>query len=97
MTRGYGSDTGDAGAVTIVSQHIMEVAVGYIDSGAIKVIEIIGVSEKSFKDAVDNAVSKASENLSGITGVEVIAQTARVEDGKVVRYSATCKLAFAVK
>lgn len=70
---------------------------GYIDSGAVKIIEIIGVSEKSFKDAVDNAVSKASENLSGITGVEVVAQTGRVEDGKVVRYSATCKLAFAVK
>lgn len=75
----------------------MEVRVGYIDSGAVKVIEIIGVSEKSFKDAVDNAVAKASESVSGITGIEVVAQTGRVEDGKVVRYSVTCKLAFAVK
>lgn len=70
---------------------------GYIDSGAVKVIEIIGVSEKSFEDAVGNAVSKASESVKGITGVEVIAQTASVEDGKVTRYSATCKLAFVVK
>ncbi len=70
---------------------------GYIDSGAVKVIEIIGVSEKSWEDAVDNAVKKASDSISDITGVEVVSHTARVEDGKVVRYSATCKLAFAVK
>ena len=68
-----------------------------IDSGAVKVIEIIGVSEKSFEDAVNNAVKKASESVSGITGVEVVSQTARVADGKVMRYAATCKLAFAVK
>lgn len=70
---------------------------GQIDSGAVKVIEVIGVSTKSFQDAVDNAVKKASESISGITGVEVVSHTAKVEDGKVVRYSATCKLAFAVK
>ena len=70
---------------------------GYIDSGAVKVIEIIGVSEKSFEDAIGNAVDKASESVKGITGVEVIAQTAKVDDGKVTRYSATCKLAFVVK
>jgi flavin-binding protein dodecin len=69
----------------------------YIESGAVKVIEIIGVSDKSFEDAVDNAVKKASESVSGITGVEVVSHTARVDDGKVVRYAATCKLAFAVK
>jgi len=70
---------------------------GYIDSGAVKVIEIIGVSDKSFEDAIDNAVKKASESVTGITGVEVVSQTARVEDGKVTRYAATCKLAFVVK
>ena len=69
----------------------------YIESGAVKVIEIIGVSEDSFEDAVSNAVAKASESVSGITGVEVVAQTARVSEGRVVRYAATCKLAFAVR
>ncbi len=69
----------------------------YIDKGAVKVIEIIGVSEKSFEDAVGQAVAKASESVSGITGVEVVSHTARVDDGKVTQYHATCKLAFAVK
>ncbi len=69
----------------------------YIEKGAVKVIEIIGVSPDSFEDAVQRAVSKASESVSGITGVEVVSHTARVEDGKVTQYHATCKLAFAVK
>ena len=69
----------------------------YIDKGAIKVLEIIGVSGKSFEDAVEQAVSKAAESVSGITGVEVTAQTARVDDGKVSQYHATCKIAFVVK
>lgn len=68
----------------------------YIAKGAIKVIEVIGVSEKSWEDAVGQAVSKASESVKGITGVEVTAQTARVTDGKVVQYNATVKLAFVV-
>lgn len=67
-----------------------------IDRGAVKIIEIIGVSEKSWEDAVDQAVSKASETIDGINGVEVTAFTAKVDGGKVKRYQATCKIAFAV-
>jgi flavin-binding protein dodecin len=68
----------------------------YIAKGAIKVIEVIGVSEKSWEDAVGQAVAKASESVKGITGLEVVAQTARVSEGKVVQYNATVKLAFVV-
>ena len=68
----------------------------YISKGAVKVIEVIGVSEKSWEDAVREAVNKASESVKGITGVEVIAQTARVSDSKVTQYHATVKLAFVV-
>ncbi len=68
----------------------------YISRGAIKVIEVIGVSEESWEDAVGQAVAKASESVKGITGVEVLAQTARVRDGEVTQYNATVKLAFVV-
>ncbi len=69
----------------------------FIDRGAVKVIEIIGISDKSFEDAVAQAVAKASESISGITGVEVTNMNVRVNDGKVTQYRAACKLAFAVK
>ena len=69
----------------------------FIDSGAVKVIEVIGISKDGFESAVDNAVTKASESIAGITGVEVQNFSARVTDGKVVQYRANVKLAFAVR
>jgi len=66
-------------------------------AGAIKIIEIMGVSPASFQDAVDEAVSKASESINGITGVEVIHQTADVQDGQVSVYRVTLKLSFIVR
>lgn len=69
----------------------------YIEQGAVKIVEIMGISTESFEDAVQKAVNKASESITGITGVEVVAQTARVADGRVTQYHATCKIAFAVR
>ena len=62
-----------------------------------KVIEVIGISDKSFEDAVDQAVEKAAESINGITGVEVKHLSARVADGKVSQYRAAVKLAFVVR
>lgn len=70
---------------------------GYIDRGAVKVVEIIGVSETSWEDAARTAVAKAAESLDEISGVEAVSFTARVKDGKIVSYNTTCKIAFAVK
>jgi flavin-binding protein dodecin len=67
-----------------------------ITQGVIKIIEVIGVSPKSWEDAVGRAVAKATETIDDITGVEVKSFTARVEEGKVVGYKANCKIAFAV-
>lgn len=63
----------------------------------VKVIELIGTSNKSWEDAANNAVKEAQETVSGITGVEVVAQTGRVENGVIVEFRANLKLAFVVK
>ena len=61
-----------------------------------KIIEVVGSSDTSWADAADAAVITASETVSGITGVEVEHMTAAVEDGKIVKYKTTVKIAFAV-
>jgi flavin-binding protein dodecin len=63
----------------------------------IKVIELIGTSDKNWENAANNAVAEAHETLKGITGLEVVAQTAKVEGGKVIEYRTTVKVAFLVK
>jgi flavin-binding protein dodecin len=68
----------------------------HISEGAVKVIEIIGISSKSFDDAISQAVKKASKTVKGITGFEVIKHLASVEDGKIRLYKVDLKLAFPV-
>ena len=68
-----------------------------IDTSAVKIIEIMGVSTESFEKALDQAVSKAAESINGITTVEIIDQTADVRDGKVAVYRVTVKLSFVVR
>lgn len=68
-----------------------------LDTNAVKIIEIMGVSPNSFEDALAHAVSKAAESINGISSVEVIRQTATVRDAKVARYEVTVKLSFVVR
>jgi len=62
----------------------------------IKVVELIGTSKQSWEDAASNAVKDAHRTVSGITGLEVLGQTARVENGVIAEYRATLKVAFLV-
>ena len=68
-----------------------------LDGNAVKIIEIMGVSSIGFDDAVANAVEKAAESINGITGIEVIKQTASIADGRIARYEVTVKLSFTVR
>jgi len=68
----------------------------HINEGAVKVIEIIGISPKSFDDAIQQALTKASKTVKGISGFEVIKQMASVENGKITQYKVDLKLAFSV-
>ena len=62
-----------------------------------KVIELVGSSTESWEEAVRAAVSEASRSLRGVTGVDVRDWTASIEDGEIVAYKATVKVAFAIE
>jgi len=63
----------------------------------VKVIELIGISKKSWEDAANNAVLEATKTLDNITGLEVVAQTAKVENNKIASFRTNVKVAFVVK
>ena len=63
----------------------------------IKVIELVGSSDKSFSDAVKTAVAQASQTIRGINGVDVLSTQAMVENGQITEYRATVKIAFPVE
>ena len=69
-----------------------------VPGGVVDVIELIGSSEKSFSDAVRNAVQAAARTIRQIQGVDVVNSTADVgENGELTTYKVTCKIAFLVE
>ena len=64
-----------------------------------KVIEIVGSSNQGWEDAVQVALDEASKTIHGITGLEVIDMTGKVDpsSGKIEIYRATVKIAFGVQ
>ncbi len=63
----------------------------------VKVIELIGESDKSWEDAAQNAVATAARTLRNIFGVDIVSQTAKVEGGKIRQYRTTVKIAFLIE
>jgi flavin-binding protein dodecin len=71
---------------------------GEVPGGVVKVIELVGSSQRSFSDAVRNAVAVASSTLRHIRGVDVISSSASVgPDGTISVYKVDCKIAFLVE
>ena len=65
--------------------------------GVVRVIELVGVSTQSWSDAAQRAVTRASQTLRHIPGLDVVNSTATVRDGKIVEYHVNVKLAFIVE
>lgn len=63
----------------------------------IKVIELVGNSKVSWEDAAKNAVAEAAQTVRGITGIDVVGQTAVVENGVITEYRTNVKIAFVVE
>jgi len=62
-----------------------------------KVTEITSNSPKSFDDAVQNGISRASKTLKNITGAWVADQSVSVENGKVTSYNVRMKITFVLE
>lgn len=62
-----------------------------------KVIELVGISERGFEDAINEAVRRSSKTLRSVRGVDVVGQKAIVKNGKVVEYRVNLKLSFGVE
>ncbi|HLC18839.1 MAG TPA: dodecin [Thermodesulfobacteriota bacterium] len=59
-----------------------------------KKIELVGVSAKSYEDAIRNVIDKASKSLHGLAWFEVTEQHGRIVEGKVTEFQVILKVAF---
>ncbi|MEM7587592.1 MAG: dodecin family protein [Acidobacteriota bacterium] len=62
-----------------------------------KVTEITAGSKKSFEDAVQKGISRASKTLKNITGAWVQEESVVVENGKITEWRVNMKVTFVLK
>lgn len=62
-----------------------------------KVTEITATSDKSFADAVESGIKRASKTLHGITGAWVADQEVMVDKGKVSGYRVRMRVTFVLE
>lgn len=65
-------------------------------AGTFKLIELVGTSNRSFEEAVQNAVADASKSLRELAWFEVLEQRGRIRDGAVTEYQVKVHVAFKV-
>jgi dodecin len=63
-------------------------------SSVARVTEIIAGSKKSFDDAIENGVQRATKTLKNVVGVWVASQDVVVNKGKITEYRVRLKVTF---
>ena len=62
-----------------------------------KRIELAGVSTKSYEDAIEVAVRRASETLKGLSWYEVKEMRGAIRDGSVAEYQVVVVISFEIQ
>ena len=64
------------------------------DNSVYRVTELIGVSSKSWEDAVQNAIETAARTLEDLRIAEVVKLDVTIDKGKVTGYRARLNVSF---
>jgi flavin-binding protein dodecin len=59
-----------------------------------KIIELVGSSTKSWEDAAQSAISRASKSLRDLRIAEVVQMDMHLKDGKIECYRTKLKVSF---
>jgi len=62
-----------------------------------KILELVGSSEKSIEDAIQNAITRASETIRGMKWFEVVQTRGHIEKAAVSHYQVTLKVGFTLE
>jgi flavin-binding protein dodecin len=59
-----------------------------------RVTKVTASSKTSWEDAAEQGLARAAKTLRGISGLEIVSQKAKVEDGKISEYRVTMEITF---
>jgi flavin-binding protein dodecin len=62
-----------------------------------KLIELTGSSAKSFDDAVQNAIGKASKTMRNMQWFQVLETRGHIDEGRIAHWQVTLKIGFTLE
>ena len=62
-----------------------------------KILELVGSSETSIEDAIENAISRAAKTVREMKWFEVVQTRGHVENGTVGHYQVTLRVGFTLE
>lgn len=62
-----------------------------------KILELTGSSAKSFDDAVQNAVVKASKTMRNMQWFQVVETRGHINEGRIAHWQVTLKIGFTLE
>jgi len=62
-----------------------------------KILDLVGSSEKSIEDAIQNAVSRASKTVRGMKWFEVTQMRGDIQSGSVRHYQVELRVGFTLE
>ena len=63
----------------------------------IKTIELVGVSDRSWRDAAQQALSEAAKTIRQIEGMDVISTSAVIQDNEIKEYHTHVRIKFRIE
>lgn len=66
-------------------------------SGVYKITELVGTSPVSYAEATKAAVAEAAKTVRHMDWLEVLGQSARIQDGKIEEFQVKVKIGFKVE
>jgi flavin-binding protein dodecin len=62
-----------------------------------KILDLVGSSEKSIEDAIQNAITRASKTIREMKWFEVVQTRGHIESGTVRHYQVTLRVGFTLE
>jgi dodecin len=62
-----------------------------------KILELVGSSEKSIEDAIQNALTRAAKTIRDMKWFEVVQTRGHIEKGSVGHYQVTLRVGFTLE
>jgi dodecin len=63
----------------------------------IKTIDLVGVSDQSWRDAAQQALAEAAKTIRGIEAMDILETSAQVQDSKISEYHTHVRIRFRIE